>query len=74
MISDKQIKSFMQTHLPLVISTQTPGVEEKDVGGRTPFETKRSVTEPLPISPSTFRGLIPGGEWASVEDTLSRMR
>lgn len=43
-------------------------------GGRTPFETDWSFSEPLPISPSTFRGLIPEGEWASAEDTLSRTR
>lgn len=38
------------------------------------FDSVRSFTEPVPVSPSMFRGLIPGGARASMEDTLSRWR
>lgn len=43
-------------------------------GGLKSFDSVRSFTEPVPVSPSMFRGLIPGGARASMEDTLSRWR
>lgn len=46
----------------------------KEAGGFESFDSVRSFTEPVPVSPSMFRGLIPGGARASVEDTLSRWR